>query len=124
MKIKNRLNPALLAILAMLAVAVVLISGKGGAATGVAQASAPNLPSVGNSHYNFSAPDVNWSTPQAVLYTQGYDNRAKIAASHVNDAVSLIWGAAPDPDTGLVVAASNVTFNSPFFPVVLDSNDP
>src|SRR5690349_4611594 len=120
MKIKNRLNLALLSIFAMIVVAIVLAAGKGGPTAGVAEASAPNnLPSVANSPLTAragapGAPNADWSVPVPVLFAQGYDNRGFIAASPVNGAVTLIWGAAPNPDDGLVVQGSNTTLNGPF----------
>jgi hypothetical protein len=121
MNLKNRMHPALLAILAMIAVALTLVAGKGSPAAGVAEASAPN---VANSPLKAQSPNSVWSVPVPVLFSTGYDNRAMIAASPVNGAVTFLWGAAPSPDDGLVVEASNTVLNGPFTAELVDSNEP
>src|SRR5438132_1319464 len=83
---KTRLNSALLVLIAALVVAVTFAAGKGGVATGVAQAAAPDLPSVANSPLSSSAPNSDWSDPVRVPPWDGYDNNPVIAASSINGA--------------------------------------
>ncbi len=122
MKIKTRLNPALLALFAALVCAVVFAASlaKGDGSAGVAVASSPMNSSLahgaaqGAAQSVLSPLDLNFSDPVLVRYGTGYDNRALIGASPINGAVTIAWANTPSNDGASVVACSNVSLNGPF----------
>jgi hypothetical protein len=115
MKIKNILNPSLLAIFAALICAVVFAAsvGRGLSPTGVAAASAPLARSVASSL--FSPLDLNFSNPVDVSRGNGYNNRALISAAPSNGAVTLAWtNTNISAGSSEIVECSNTSLNGPF----------
>ena len=120
MKIKNRLNPGLLALFAALVCAVLFAvgTGRGLSAAGVASASAP-APLTGSlvrgaTNSLLSPLDLTFSDPVRVLDGGGYNNRALISAAPSNGAVTLAWTNTPGDGSANIVECSNTSLNGPF----------
>ena len=113
----RKLKSALLAIVGVLAT---VLSVWGGNATpaGVANAAAPPVNKAPG------APLTDFSTPDLLSWIGEYDNYSGIAASDIDGSITVVWGAAPDEDTGVVYAATNNGFGQQTDIMDIQYNDP